>query len=281
MTVAAVSNIAVTPLNPTIGAIVDGIDLAQPLSGPSHRRLEQALLRHQVLFFLEQKMTPRQLRDFAAAFGQLHIHPIYPHTPEQPEIIVLDNNPANPTDSDTWHTDVTFIETPPMGAVLYARELPPCGGDTMWSSMTAAFAALSTPIQSLLLGLKASHDFAKSFPADRHAADGGEAWRQARAKHPPVIHPVVRKHPATGEKALFVNEGFTTHILGLTPRESDALLQLLFEHVARPELTVRWPWRKNAVAFWDNRCTQHFAVNDYLPQRRVMHRATILGDRPV
>jgi taurine dioxygenase len=275
------SNVVVTPVTPTIGAVVSGIDLSHPLGNANFVAVQDALLRHQVLFFEQQNLTPRQHRDFAAAFGDLHIHPIYPHVADQPEIIVLDNHADNPTDNDNWHTDVTFIETPPLGSILLARELPPHGGDTLWSNMAAAFAALSTPLQALLTGLSAVHDFAKSFPAEEYAAKvGEEGWQRARAKNPPVVHPVVRTHPATGVKGLFVNEGFTTRILGLTARESDALLRFLFEHIARPEFTCRWRWKPNSVAFWDNRVTQHFAVNDYLPHRRVMHRATILGDRP-
>lgn len=278
----AESNIVVTPVTPTIGAVVGGIDLSRPLGNAGFVAVQDALLRHQVLFFEQQNLTPRQHRDFAASFGDLHIHPIYPHVADQPEIIVLDNHADNPTDNDNWHTDVTFIETPPLGSVLLARELPPHGGDTLWSNMAAAFAALSAPLQALLTSLTAVHDFAKSFPAEEYAAKVGEdGWQRARAKNPPVVHPVVRTHPATGVKGLFVNEGFTTRILGLTARESDAVLRFLFEHIARPEFTCRWRWKPNSVAFWDNRVTQHFAVNDYLPHRRVMHRATILGDRPV
>jgi taurine dioxygenase len=280
--VTAESNIVVTPVTPTIGAVVSGIDLSRPLGNANFVAVQDALLRHQVLFFEQQSITPRQHRDFAASFGDLHIHPIYPQVADQPEIIVLDNHADNPTDNDNWHTDVTFIETPPMGSILLARELPPHGGDTLWSNMAAAFAALSAPLQTLLTGLSAVHDFAKSFPAEQFAPKvGEEGWQRARAKNPPVVHPVVRIHPATGVKGLFVNEGFTTRILGLTARESDALLRLLFEHIARPEFTCRWRWKLNSIAFWDNRVTQHFAVNDYLPHRRVMHRATILGDRPV
>jgi taurine dioxygenase len=280
--VTAESNIVVTPVTPTIGAVVSGIDLSRPLGNANFVAVQDALLRHQVLFFEQQSITPRQHRDFAASFGDLHIHPIYPQVADQPEIIVLDNHADNPTDNDNWHTDVTFIETPPMGSILLARELPPHGGDTLWSNMAAAFAALSAPLQTLLTGLSAVHDFAKSFPAEQFAPKvGEEGWQRARAKNPPVVHPVVRIHPATGVKGLFVNEGFTTRIIGLTARESDALLRLLFEHIARPEFTCRWRWKLNSIAFWDNRVTQHFAVNDYLPHRRVMHRATILGDRPV
>jgi taurine dioxygenase len=273
-------NFTITPVTPAIGALVEGIDLSQPLADAAHAELSNALLRHQVLFFLDQYLTPRQHRDFAACFGSLHIHPIYPTVSEQQEIIVLDTHRENPPDSDVWHTDVTFIETPPLGAVLYARQLPPTGGDTLWSSMTAAYAGLSPPVKTLLAELRAEHDFAKSFPPERFSDEGEANWQRARIKNPPVVHPVIRTHPVSGAKALFVNEGFTTRILDLAPRESDALLRFLFEHIARPEYTVRWQWRPNAVAFWDNRCTQHFAVSDYLPHRRIMHRATILGDRP-
>lgn len=278
----AANEIVLTPVTPTIGAVVSGIDLSRPLGNAGFVAVQDALQRHKVLFFEEQHLTPRQHRDFAASFGKLHIHPIYPQVEDEPEILVLDNHADNPTDNDTWHTDVTFIETPPLGSILVARQLPSHGGDTLWSNMAAAFAALSAPLQALLSGLRAEHDFAKSFPAERYSEKvGDDGWQRARTRNPPVVHPVVRTHPASGDKGLFVNEGFTTRILGLTVRESDALLRFLFEHIARPEFTCRWRWKPNSVAFWDNRITQHFAVNDYLPQRRVMHRATILGDRPV
>jgi len=198
------------------------------------------------------------------------------------EIIVLDTHAGNPPDNDNWHTDVTFIETPPMGSVLYARQLPPVGGDTLWSNMVAAYRGLSDRLQRFLDGLAASHDFAKSFPPDRFAGPAEQAqWQQTRARHPPVIHPVVRTDPTTGEKCLFVNSGFTTHIVDLPRAESDAVLGLLFQHVAKPEFTCRHRWRVNDVGFCDNRCTQHYALADYLPHRRVMHRATIIGERPV
>ena len=269
------------PIAPLIGAVVSGTDLAQPLAVATVAALNQALLRHHVLFFRNQRLTPRQHRDFAARFGDLHIHPLYPNHPEEAEIIVLDTHPDNPPDNDNWHTDVTFIETPPMGSILYARQVPATGGDTTWSSMPAAFEALSPALQRLLLDLTAVHDLTKSFPQERWGqADGGAKWEQAKAKNPPVVHPVVRTHPETGRRCLFVNEGFTTHIRELSRKESDAILGLLFAHVARPEFTCRWRWQPGDVAFWDNRCTQHYALADYLPQRRVMNRATVLGDRP-
>ena len=244
--------------------------------------LRQELLKHQVLFFEDQDLTPVQHRDFAARFGALHTHPLYPGVPEAPELFTLDNHAGNPTDNDAWHTDVTFIETPPMGSILHARLLPPNGGDTIWASMKAAYEALSPTLRSFLETLDAVHDFARGFPQarDRRQCRGADKHAQALAEQPPVLHPVVRAQPETGEDALFVNFAFTERIKGLRRKESDAILHMLFEHVTRPEFQVRWRWTPNAIAFWDNRITQHYAVNDYLPARRVMIRATILGERP-
>ena len=274
--------LSIEPLTVAIGALVSGVDLSRPLDSETFQALEAALLKHQVLLFEDQVMTAAQHRDFAARFGALHTHPLYPGVPEAPELFTLDNHAGNPTDNDNWHTDVTFIETPPLGAVLHAHLLPPNGGDTIWSSMTAAYEALSPSFRDYLATLDAVHDFAKGFPANGTVASAAGAEKHARAvaANPPVVHPVVRTHPRTGRDALFVNTTFTDHIVGLTRKESDAILNLLFEHIQKPEFLVRWRWRPNAVAFWDNRVTQHYAVNDYLPQRRVMVRATILGDRP-
>jgi taurine dioxygenase len=269
-------------LGPAIGAFVDGIDLREPISDAQRDALSDALLRHHVLFFENQPITPRQQRDLAARFGELHIHPVYPQDPEVAEIIVLDTQADNPPDNDNWHTDVTFLERPALGAILSARLLPPSGGDTLWASGIAAFEALSLPLQQFIAPLEAEHDFLKSFPAWRFARTPEEKvrWEAARQQHPPVVHPVVRRHPASGRRGLFVNEGFTSRITDLSIKESEALLRLLFEHAARPEFTVRWRWKPFDLAFWDNRLTQHYASADYLPHRRVMHRATILGDRP-
>ncbi|WP_188693857.1 taurine dioxygenase [Silvimonas amylolytica] len=276
------SNLKVTRLSPALGAVVEGVSLAEPLDQPVFEAIQAALLQHQVLFFRDQPLTPVQQRNFARHFGDLHIHPIYPNVPETPEILVLDTHDGNLPDNDNWHTDVTFIQTPPLGAILAAKQLPATGGDTLWASGTAAFTALSPVLQQLLTGLTATHDFAKSFPQSRHDAtpEALARWQSSRDKHPPLSHPVIRTHPQTGQPALFVNEGFTTRINELNPRESDALLAFLFAHVARPEFTIRWRWQEGDVAFWDNRITQHYAVADYLPARRIMHRATILGDQP-
>jgi taurine dioxygenase len=274
--------IAVTTLTPTIGAVIHGIDLANHLDDGDIAVIRAALLRHKVIFFEDQQITPVQHRDFAARFGSLHTHPLYPGVPEAPEMFVLDNHAGNPTDNDAWHTDVTFIETPPLGAVLHARLLPEEGGDTCWADMQAAYEALSKPMQRFLAELDAVHDFNRGFPQGGQVAKqaGRDKATKALDEHPPVLHPVIRTHPETGADGLFVNYGFTERIKGLRRNESDALLNMLFVHVQKPEFQCRWRWKPNAIAFWDNRCTQHYAVNDYLPHRRVMHRATILGDRP-
>ncbi|CAN1593996.1 taurine dioxygenase [Pseudomonas mediterranea] len=272
----------ITPLSIALGAQISGIDISQPLSVEQRNFIEQALLEHQVLFFRDQPIDPVQQARFAACFGDLHIHPIYPNVPGQPEVLVLDTDVTDVRDNAVWHTDVTFLPTPAMGAVLSAKLLPAFGGDTLWASGIAAYEALSAPLKSLLQGLTATHDFTRSFPLERfgHTAADQARWEEARRKNPPLSHPVVRTHPVSGRRSLFVNEGFTTRINELSETESEAILKLLFAHATRPEFTLRWRWQVNDVAFWDNRVTQHFAVDDYRPARRVMHRATVLGDVP-
>jgi taurine dioxygenase len=275
--------LSTTRLTPTIGALVEGVQISQPPSDAQLAEINSALIKHHVIFFRDQTLTPLQHRDFAARFGKLHIHPIYPNHSEAREIIVLDTDIVDLQDNALWHTDVTFTETPPMGGVLVARVLPPDGGDTLWSSNAAAFEALSPSMQRFLEGLTATHDIAQSFPTERFAltAEAQERLDKAKRSNPPVSHPVVRSHPVSGRKGLFVNDGFTTHINELKAPESRALLSFLYAHSAKPEFTVRWKWRLGDVAFWDNRITQHYATDDYRPARRVMNRATIVGDRPV
>lgn len=262
---------------------MEGVQLAEPLDNSAFDRVSRDLAEYQVLFFRDQALTPVQHRDFAARFGKLHIHPIYPSHGEAPEVVVLDTQAVDLTDNAIWHTDVTFTETPPMGSILIARQVPDTGGDTLWSSNTAAYEALSPPMQRFLSGLTATHDISQSFPAQRFgkSADAQARLDNARRQNPPVSHPVIRTHPVTGRKALFVQEGFTTHINELTPPESRALLALLHAHSVKPEFTVRWKWRVGDVAFWDNRVTQHYATDDYRPSRRVMNRATIVGEKPL
>ncbi|MBD8597119.1 taurine dioxygenase [Pseudomonas sp. CFBP 8772] len=275
-------SIDIHPLSPALGAQISGVDLSRDLTGEQRNAIEQALLDHQVLFFRDQPITPQQQARFAANFGDLHIHPIYPNVPEQPEVLILDTAVTDVRDNAIWHTDVTFLPTPALGAVLSAKQVPAYGGDTLWASGIAAFEALSGPMQTLLDDLTATHDFTRSFPLERfgNTAEDLARWEETRRKNPPLSHPVIRTHPVSGRKALFVNDGFTTRINELEAAESEAILKLLFAHGTRPEFTLRWRWQANDVAMWDNRVTQHYAVDDYRPQRRVMHRATILGDAP-
>jgi taurine dioxygenase len=275
-------SIETTHLTRGFGSIVRGVELSQELPQSVIDRLSDLLVERKVLVFRDQHITPQSQRDFAARFGTLHVHPIYPVLPDLPEILLLDNHEAFLPDNDNWHTDVTFSKTPPLAGILAAKRVPSVGGDTLWSDCASAYEALSPPMQRLLEGLTAQHSIAKSFPPERWQNDPSfkERYERAVAKHPPVGHPVVRTHPVSGRKGLFVNEGFTTHINGIKPRESEALLKFLFVQAGQPEFTIRWRWSVGDVAFWDNRNTQHYAIADYLPERRTMHRATVNGDEP-
>jgi taurine dioxygenase len=272
---------AVAPLTPGVGGLVTGLDLARPLSDAVVAKLKAALAERHVLFFEGQTLDPATQRDFAARFGELHVHPVYPHVDGVPEITSIETRLDDLPDNDNWHTDVTFIETPPLGAILTPRILPSSGGDTLWGSNVAAYEALSTPIRSLLDRLTAEHSFETGFPRRRWGVGARkEKWEKAVAANPPVVHPVIRTIE-DGRRGLFVNSGFTSRILELHEKESDALLAFLFAHLAKPEFTIRWRWKLGDVAFWDNRLSTHYATLDYLPEARVMHRAAILGDRPV
>jgi taurine dioxygenase len=275
----------VTRLNPTFVAEVHDIDLARPQSAETIAAIRAALVQHKLLLFRDQVLTPRQQKDFASNFGPLHIHPLLNNDAgnDNPEIIVLDYGPDRPPERDEWHTDVTFIATPPLGSILYGVEIPETGGDTLFADLGAAYAALSEPLKRALQGLTARHDFVRSFRVSTYYSEGNdpEKWERARKNNPPVSHPVVRTHPESGEQGLFVNRGFTEAIEGLSNLESDALLELLFRQAEDPHFSYRHRWRTGDVLFWDNRITQHRVVANYWPQRRLMRRATVLGDRPV
>ncbi len=274
------ADFVVAPLTPAIGGLVSGLDLLRPISDRTIDSLRAAVAERHVLFFENQSLDSAAQRDFASRFGRLHVHPVYRHVEGVPEITLIETRADSLPDNDKWHTDVTFIETPPFGAVLTPKHLPPNGGDTLWSSTVAAYNALSEPIRVLVDGLTAEHDFQHGFR--RHlwgVGDRRAAWERAVAANPPVVHPVVRTLD-DGRRGLFVNEGFTSRIVELTQKESDALLAFLFTHIAKPEFTVRWRWKLGDVAFWDNRLSTHYATLDYLPQSRTMARAAILGDRP-
>ncbi|MGH8465249.1 MAG: taurine dioxygenase, partial [Pseudomonas sp.] len=230
-------SLTITPLSTALGAQISGVDLSRTISHEHRDAIEQALLTHQVLFFRDQPIEPQQQADFAARFGDLHIHPIYPNVPQTPQVLVLDTAVTDVRDNAVWHTDVTFLPTPALGAVLSAKQLPTYGGDTLWASGIAAFEALSAPLQQLLDGLTATHDFTKSFPLERFGTTPEDLarWEATRRNNPPLSHPVIRTHPVSGRKSLFVNEGFTTRINELSEAESEAILKLLFAHATRPE----------------------------------------------
>ena len=279
---APLQHLTIRRVAPALGAIVEGVDLAQEQSVESIAAIQAALEEHLVLFFPKQRFTPEQQRDFAKRFGDLYQHPLYPGQDGLPEIMVLEYDATRRGHNDVWHTDVTYIQTPPKASLLYAEILPDLGGDTLWVNTYLAYEALSEPLKELASRLYAVHDFAKAFSPERFAQYGiAERMQKAYEDNPPVTHPVVRTNVATGRKALFVNQNFTSHIAGVSARESRAILDFLYGHLTQPEFQVRFTWTPNAVAFWDNRFTQHYALADYFPQHRRMQRATILGDRPV
>lgn len=270
--------ITVEPLTPRIGAEIGGVDLSQPLEDQVFEEIHAAFLKHQVIFFRDQKLTPEQHKAFGRRFGELHIHPAAPAPEGHPEILVIhaDEN-SKFVAGDGWHSDVSCDEEPPLGSILHMHQVPSCGGDTMFASMYAAYDALSEPMKVLLSGLRAVHGSEHVYRnryRNQGVDDTGKVYPQAE-------HPVVRTHPETGRKGLFVNSIFTTRIRGLRRRESDALLKFLFEHMASTEFHCRFKWRKNSIAFWDNRCAQHFALWDYYPEVRHGLRVTVKGTRPV
>lgn len=273
--------ISVRKLTINIGAEVRGVDLRNPSEGLV-KEIEDLLHEHLVLFFHDQDLTPAQHVALGRCFGNLHLHSVAATHPDHPEIILLDNDEKRPPSIDAWHTDVTMDAEPPMGSILRAVEVPGVGGDTIWASMYAAYEALPKAMQAMLGDLVAVHHYPDSFRTSVTRQQDGYAKLERYDKdHQPVEHPMVRTHPVTGRKALFVNSTFTKSIKGVGRKESRAILDMLEHHVAtRPEFQVRFKWERHSVAFWDNRCTQHYAVADYFPQVRRMQRVTIAGDRP-
>lgn len=268
-----------TDLTPAIGSEVHGVDLAS-LEGDALADLELALARRGLLVFRDCPITPAQQSAFAARLGTIQTHPAYDTVPDAPGVTILESTPEKPTKIEMWHTDMTFRPAPPKITMLHAQVLPPSGGDTLYASSTAAWQALSEPMRMLLANLSAVHDFRQGFRESLAEPGGAERLADALAANPPVEHPVVARHPVSGEQALYVNSLFTTHIKGMTARESRAILQLLYAHLIEPEFTVRLRWAPETLAIWDNRSTQHKPVNDYFPAHRRMHRVTIEGDAP-
>jgi taurine dioxygenase len=265
------------PVAGALGAEVHGAKLGEPLDDATAQALHDAWMRHQVLFFRDQAIDVEQHKAFARRFGELHVHPVLQQMAGEghPEIVVLESDADRPVVASRWHSDVTFEKRPPMGSILRAVEVPEAGGDTLWASTTAAYDALSDRMQRLLDGLEAFHD---GGGFRRVARD--EAQRRDLESRQTAAHPVVRTHPVTGRKSIFVNPVFTKHVVGMKPAESRALLHFLFEHVASPDFTCRFRWRKHSIAMWDNRCTQHRVVADNLSAYRRMERVTLVGDEP-
>ena len=265
----------VQKLTPAIGAELTGIDLTAELSDSQIAEIRQALLDHKVIFFRDQNLEREELLSFASRFGELEIHPATPKDQAHPEILRIAHGPDSKGKENMWHSDVTWREEPSLGSVLSALELPPVGGDTLFANMNLAYEKLPEDIRDQITGMTAMHDIARVF-----AKRLGKKPEELHDKYPPQEHPVVRTHPETGLRALYVNNAFTSHIVGLEDTESAALLSKLYATAANPEIQCRFRWTKGAIAFWDNRASQHFAASDYFPARRVMERATVKGDRP-
>ena len=274
-----VSMIDIKPVNPCIGAYVQGVDLRKPLAPVDRDAIEAALLRHGVLFFRNQDVTPEEHLAFARQFGKLDVPPLRPKYGTNPEMIVLDQVAPKGEGADEWHSDNTFSAEPPLGSILRAVMLPSQGGDTCFANMHAAYDALAAPLRRLIDELEAVHDITKPMRKAIAAGHSAESLAEIQAKWPPVVHPVARTHPVTGRKALYVNGNSTTHIVGVSERESEAILRLLIDHVRDPVFQCRFQWDLNSIAFWDNRSVQHYAVPDYT-ERRIMNRVTLVGDRP-
>jgi len=261
---------------PNIGAEIFGIDLSKPLSNRQFHEVHDALMDRLVIFFRDQTLDVEEHKAFGRRFGRLHVHPAAPSVlPDHPEILVVktDETSAHIAGED-WHSDVSCDPEPPMGSILYLTEVPPDGGgDTMFANMHLAYETLSEPVRKLVDGLCAIHDGEHVYRGRYGIDDTGRTF-------PCAEHPVVRTHPVTGKKCLFVNRFFTTRITGLRRGESDAILEMLYRHIETPEFCVRFKWRPNSVAFWDNRSVQHHALWDYYPNRRYGHRVTICGEKP-
>jgi taurine dioxygenase len=279
------AGLTVTPVSTVLGAEISGLDLRRPLAPEVVAAIRSALLRHKVVFFRDQDISHEDHVRFGRYFGDLEGHPVTSHVPGFPEILHIEAADGMKLREEIvplvrvankWHTDVTFRAAPSMGGVLRMRDMPLLGGDTLFADTAAIYRDLPQALKDKLATLTAEHDILQSYG---YRVD--EAKRQElRAAYPPMIHPVIRTHPETGEKHLFVNKVFTTKILGLPEDEAKTLLADLLDRVKTPEYQVRFRWTPNAIVFWDNRATQHYAILDYWPQERIVERVTIVGDAP-
>ena len=279
---AAYQTFVAEPYTPNIGATLHGLDLSQPLSELAQTELKAALAQFEVIFFRDQVLTPAQQVAFTRSFGQVNeVKAFFPRVESQPEIEIVESTAERPAANNNWHSDITWQANPPIGTSLYAQVIPASGGDTVWASMTTAYEGLPADFKAYLETLSAMHTWEVTGWTEyllRQDATG-EQLQAARAKYPPVTHPVVRVHPITGKKILYVNPTFTTHIHGLPRPQSDALLAQLFGLITAPEVQARFRWQDHSLAVWDNRSTQHYAVADFYPQHRKLHRVTFTADR--
>jgi taurine dioxygenase len=272
----------IEPLSPIIGAEIGGIDL-RDVDDDVFADIRRALLEWKVVFFRGQQLDRHEHATFARRFGDLETHPFFKHislTPDQPdedpEVVRFAKGPKAAGYENVWHTDVTWRRDPSMGAVLRAIEVPAVGGDTLWADMGAAYDGLPQQLRDQIDDLQAGHDWMPTFGQSM----GAELIASLRPDFPAVVHPVVRTHPETGRRTLFVNRDFTTHIIGMDADESAALLDTLYRQADFPEYQVRFRWNAGDIAIWDNRATQHYAASDYFPQNRIMERVSIAGDTP-
>jgi taurine dioxygenase len=267
--------IRVRMLSPTIGGELEGIDLRKPLDPDLYAEVRRALLQCKVVFFRDQPVSPEEQVAFARHFGELEVHPFLPEG-ESPEVIRFAKDETTKGVENNWHSDVSWREVPSLGSILHAVQVPRVGGDTLWADMAAAWRGLPDEVKQRIEGLEAVHDFTHTFGL----AMSPEELAKKQEEFPPASHPVVRRHPETGERILYVNTIFTSHIVGMEREESNRLLAFLYAQAHIPEYQVRFGWKNDSVAFWDNRSTQHYASSDYWPQERVMDRVTVIGDKP-
>ena len=273
------AGVTVTRVGVHLGAEITGVDLRKPLSDDEFKAIDAALVENGLIIFRDQDVTSEQLMAFGRRFGELTVHPFAPNEGKNaPELIKFRNDETTPPfGTDVWHSDETFRAEPPMATILCAKEVPAVGGDTMFVSMSAAYEGLSERMQRLISGLEAIHDMKPFRPLFGKSEDERRKLQQFELIYPPHLHPVVRIHPVSGRKVLFVNPQFTVAIDGMEERESRALLDTLFHQALVPEYQFRHHWAPHTIAMWDNRSTQHYAIHDYYPQRRYMERVTIKG----
>jgi taurine dioxygenase len=265
--------IQVNPLTPTIGAEIFGVDLTMPLSDHQFKEIHDALIQHLVIFFRDQSLSTDQHKEFGRRFGKLHIHPTSQMSGHPEVLEIFANKNSTKVAGEIWHSDVSCEAEPPMGSILHIIKIPDNGGgDTIFSNMYKAFELLSEPMRQFLEGKTAIHEGAHVYI--------GRYKNDPNRQYPVSEHPIIRTHPVSGRKALFVNRNFTTRIVGLNKNESDAILQMLYYHIERDDLKCRFKWRPGSLAFWDNRCVQHQAMWDYSGQIRYGQRVTIVGDKP-